>query len=172
VSLVRGLTPRDALQEIGYHPRFFPTQKAARTWADHYDATHSNDTGAFSHVDWAGPLGRGWTIVVEDNGINGTPSADHLSRRGRAVVLYTSINADMDFAYAAGGHVVREFDPLLYSTVTGKPLRQERGIGFTRQGARWPVAKSLLLAYRLTGLRLTQRMLTTGTGRIGVVDIY
>lgn len=160
VTLVKGRTPREALAMIATH-RITPIEPATRV------------VRVEGEPVIAGRLGHGWTIVIEYNGFNATDDAvaARLSARGQAVVIYENVDADTEFLYAAGGRVVREFDPFAYDS-SGR-LAQERGIHFGDEGDPNPMAQSFLLAYRLTGVAVRASDVWGTSGRIGVAcDLY
>jgi uncharacterized protein DUF6461 len=163
VTLVRGVTPRQALEIITTDriTAIGPAAQAERIVNRRSDAT----------LVTAGRIRGGWTLVLEVNGFNATVGATprQLSRHGTAVVIFRNVNALTSFQYAVKGALIREFDPLLFGPPwTGQPLPQERGIRFGDEQDVNPMAQSFLLAYRLTGVALTRRDVITTQGRLGV----
>ncbi|MDQ1723029.1 MAG: hypothetical protein QOG52_57 [Frankiaceae bacterium] len=151
-TLVKGLTPRQVLRILAPHPATaIETPNAAARWAAHQ---RYSDSGPIPLVIETGRR-NGWTMVLENNGFEATASASELSRAGTAVVIYNNVDALSEFQYAVHGEVLRDFEPLVYSNYgPGAPLPQERGIGFGKGQGRGYLAKSMLLAERLTGLRI------------------
>jgi hypothetical protein len=99
-------------------------------------------------------------------------AAGRLSRQGAAVVIYNNVNDLDSFQYARAGHVVRDFDPLLFGTSDrAHALPQERGIRFGALDFRY-LARSMLLAHRLTGLRLTLADVQRGRYDLAVAVRY
>jgi hypothetical protein len=110
---------------------------------------------------------------VEDSGgfratLDGNVEA--LSGRGEAVVVFQSINADMSFAYARRGVLVRQFEPLVYEVMpqVGEPLPHEEGLGFGHREDLAYLAAALALAERITGVTLTRRDLAPSPDRLAI----
>jgi hypothetical protein len=164
-SLVQGLTPEQALRILAPHPATkIESVPAAQRWELRQPYRPSGPNAQLIVAQRR----AGWTMILEDNGFEATEVAARLSRSGRAVVIYNNVNALTSFQYARQGRVLRYFDPLLYSNYgPGKRLRQERGISFGHSP--WPyIAQSLLLAERITGLRVRPSDLDLNTYPIAI----
>jgi hypothetical protein len=151
LSLVKGIGPRAALRVLDRPPATpLGTPKRIDSWVERQPYRNSHYYAAI----YAGRR-DGWTFVLEDNGFKATQRAGRLSRLGTAVIIYNNVNSLESFQYAQGGRVVREFDPLIYyQDERRNPLPEERGIMFGYRDYK-SLARSMLLAHRLTGLRLT-----------------
>lgn len=101
----------------------------------------------------------GWVMLQEPNGTAGiNPSlTERLSRSGSLIALYCGINAELEFRYATGGTLVRVFDPLAWPDgERGDPLPEEADLVFgLPEEQHNPFQQAVVLAERLTGLRLT-----------------
>ena len=107
---------------------------------------------------------------MEPNGSRATNVAvlRRLAAHGSAIVIFNDVNALASFQYAHSGVVLRYFDPLLGTNYQDNPpLPQERGIAFgSGQGS--PIANSLALTLRLTGVRIEQSDLTDASYSVAV----
>jgi hypothetical protein len=165
VTLVRGLTPEAALDVLcPGEARMFPTSEAAERWAFRpaYDGLVAVTAGAVA----------GFTLLIENNGFMALQRLRALSARGLAVSAYRNVNALSRFNYARRGRMLLDFDPLLESPQNDPhALPELRGISFGDDDL-IPMARSFLLAARLTGLRLLPRDVTSHTDRLfaGCVD--
>lgn len=100
-----------------------------------------------------------WVVLQEPNGIAGiNPSlTEPLSRTGSLIALHYSIDAEMEFRYARHGTLVRLFEPLAWPDgQRGDPLPEEADLVFGMPDEEHnPFQQAVMLAERLTGLRLT-----------------
>ena len=165
-TLVKGIGPRAALHVLDPHPATpVWTPHRVDRWVDHAPYTDSH----YYQAIYAGRR-DGWTFVLEDNGFRATQRAARLSRHGAAVVIFNNVNALCSFHYAAHGRVIRDFDPSFYVGERRRALPQERGIKF---GHDWRyIARSMLLAHRLTGLRLTLADVQPGRYSVAIATRY
>lgn len=166
VTLARGVTPEDALDLlVPDRATGIGSASSVRAWAEQFYEP------PYGMVVEAG-LKDDWTLVVEDAGgfratLNGR--AEALSRKGQAVTIYRSVNADMAFRYAEGGALVRAFDPLMFEHVpqVGEPLPEEDALGFDSMDEGYLEAM-LLLTERITNVRLTPEDLQASSGHLAV----
>jgi hypothetical protein len=167
IALIHGLTPTKALTVLAPHPAVpLESASAVQNWVE-----NSVNGSAVPTALVAGDIGGGWTLVVERSGFQATDLTvlRRLSAAGAALVVFDDINALSQFSYARSGTVIRSFDPLLYHQGgVGSILPQERGIRFGADDDLHPMAQSLLLVQRLTGVRLTEATLQDTDRRIGV----
>ena len=119
-----------------------------------------------------GRLGPWLTLLAYNGFLLSLPEvAADVSRVGRVVVIYQSVNADMAFVLAEGGEVLRYFDPLLDAPGQGDgdPLPEEVGLPFGGPDEQvWAAAFALL--ERVTGQRITQEWITNEDRHCVVVD--
>ena len=154
VTFVRG----PALREVGEVLGFRWDTERQTTFSE---AEEQQDPGAMAYVVQVGDV-DGWTVLVEPNGYAaGTPdTVVRLSRGGIAVSLFWTVNAAMGFVLASDGVLVRRFDPLGYEVDSqGEQLPEEPGLPFGEPGEHLPRA-ALMLAERLTGIRLDRAWVT------------
>ena len=150
ITLLRGL----ALVEVGEVLGFRWDTERQTTFGE---AEEQQDPGAMAYSVQVGQL-EGWTVLVEPNGYAAGTSDTvvRLSRGGTAVSLSWTVTGHQGFVLARGGVLVRAFDPLLFDLdPQGEPLPQEQGLPFGEPGGHLQRA-ALLLAERLTGVRLDQ----------------
>ncbi len=171
ISLVRGAD----LERCGEVLRFrWPTESQA-TYAEaevaQFDALAQ--TGGAEAVVQAEEL-AGWLVLVEPGGWLLTDHAllAAVSAGGEAVSVFWNVNADMQFAYARQGVVLRSFDALLLDqSAVGEPLPEEAGLDFGRP--RIPVrARMLELAERITGVTLDEDWLENRSRRTWRVTVF
>jgi hypothetical protein len=119
-----------------------------------------------------GRLGPWLTLLAYDGFLLAQPEvAADVSRVGRVVAIYQSVDADMAFVLAEHGEVLRYFDPLLDGPGggVGDPLPEEAGLPFGTDGADvWPAAFALL--ERVSGQAITQAWLIDEDRPCVVVD--
>lgn len=98
----------------------------------------------------------GGVLVFESNGWRGVQQGvpERVSRGGRCVCLYRSVNADMTFVLAENGRLLASFDPLL------EPVPEQLAgpaAGFDFEG--YPTSSSLGLLARISGITLDETWL-------------
>lgn len=161
LSVVEGLTAEEALLRL--------VEKPVTPILPVRDFPDLIDIAVAGHAAEATAVG-GWAVIVERNGFLATmdPASARLSDGTRAGVVFRNVNALMDFIWAVDGQVVRRFDPLFYTPpATGwgsaepprwsvEPLPEEEGLTF---GMGQPIADSMALLGRLTGIELTEAFL-------------
>lgn len=94
-----------------------------------------------------------WSVILEPCGwVASLPGVlARLAAGGRAMNVFWNVNAVMSFCLAAGGVVIREFDPLLYDEAAER-LPEEIDLPFGQPGQ--VRAASLALLTRLSGERV------------------
>ena len=104
-------------------------------------------------------------VSFEPNGWHGVEEeiATALSRGGRYAAYFWNVNAVMQFVFAEGGVVRRDFDPLMYGIdgERNRTLPEEIGLPFPIEGDDPPTPgqASLALIERLTGVEITRAWL-------------
>jgi hypothetical protein len=167
-TLVKGISPRAALHILDRHPA---TPVWGPSHVDRWVSRHPYRHGHYYQAIYAGRR-DGWTFVLEDNGYRATERVARLSRHGKAVVIYNDVNDLDSFQFGRSGQEVRDFDPFLYPPGDRKHrLPQEHGIDFGNIDGRY-LARSMLLAHRLTGLRLTLADVQRGRYDLAVAIRY
>jgi hypothetical protein len=152
LTITNGVTPTQALRLLAPDART-PVESPAKALAW---TLQQPDTGPTIYEYIEAVSRHGWTLIMEPNGYRATGLATlrRLSAHGSAVVIYNNVNALASFQYARDGQVLRYFDPLLGTNYQdGPPLPQESGIGFGSPDGDY-IANSLVLAFRLTGVRI------------------
>lgn len=117
------------------------------------------------------PLGHHWTLIVNELGYRATLHRPlrRLSAHGYAYVMFEDVNLDTSYQVARHGKILREFDPFLYDRPwLGHPSKVERHIRFNDRRDWHTMAKCMLLTYRLSGIRLTPKALSSQRHRIAV----
>jgi hypothetical protein len=104
-------------------------------------------------------------VTFEPHGWHGVEAelALPLYEQGRYVAYFWNVNAVMQFVFAQGGSLMRDFDPLLYDNdgEGGRALPEERDLPFPAGDTRsvTPGRASLALTERLTGIEITRSWL-------------
>lgn len=153
LTLVEGLSRADVARVL--------QADTANEWLSHVGDVDVSPTKVGGR--WMHPVqlfeDAGWVVLLEPNGSAGIhPSlTGPLSQAGSLVALYCGINAEMEFRYAVAGTLRRVFEPLAWPDgQQGEPLPQEAGLVFgLPEPQHNPFQQAVLLAERLTGLRLT-----------------
>jgi hypothetical protein len=111
----------------------------------------------------------GWTVLIEPVGWLGSiPEVlMGLAANGRAMSAYWNVNALMSVGFAERGHLIRQFDPLLYEA-GDTPLPDELSLPW---GVAQPRACSVALIARLTGVVIERDWLLERSRRTFVVPI-
>jgi hypothetical protein len=92
-----------------------------------------------------------------------------LSAHGYTYVMFEDVNANTIFQIARHRKIVRDFDPLLYHRPwVGHPSKIERHIRFGDRSDWHTMAKCMLLTYRLSGIRLSLKKLSSQRHRVAV----
>lgn len=164
LTLIEALDPRRALELMVGDPPLGPVSASeAREWAI------EQTVPAYATAIEASRIGD-WAITIELNGFLSTLDdvIERVTAGTRAVVIFRNVNAVMRFIYAAGGRVLRTFDPLLFAGTSpqgGAALPEESGLTF---GLGHPIASAFTLAERLTNVRLTRSFLEDRHDWIGI----
>jgi hypothetical protein len=100
-------------------------------------------------------------ITFEPNGWHGIDSqvVIELSRSGRYAAYFWNVNSDMQFVFAEGGVIRRDFDPLLYDSDRSLPEESDLPFPSGAGGSVVPGRASLALIERLTGVEITRAWL-------------
>lgn len=159
ITVVRGVPADELIRRLGGDP----------VRAERRDVAACSELarGPFDLV----PVAQFWDegdcgVVVEPNGFAAADEvvAARLSAGGRLVTLYWSVNFDMRLLVAVDGTVLRDLDPLFgevtASPESGAPLPEEDGLRFGDEEAD-PIAEAMVLAGRVTGVRLDRATLAT-----------
>ncbi|WP_327045245.1 DUF6461 domain-containing protein [Microbispora sp. NBC_01189] len=110
VTWFQGAKTEDIVRRFGGDPEKF----SEATFVDVHAASQERDPeGTYDTVILVAQKGE-WTVVVEPASFRGADSAlmRDLSRSGRALALYWTVNHDAGMRFAANGSVVSSFDPL------------------------------------------------------------
>ncbi|MEV6108799.1 DUF6461 domain-containing protein [Streptomyces sp. NPDC051940] len=168
LTLVRGLTPQEALEAFGAQPR--DRGRGVRTVEEFaYEAWNTHD-GQQGYVA-AAALGD-WTVAVEPNGYLATLDSvlDRLSAGRTLVSLYRNVNAVTAFRWYEDDEVRLDFDPLFAYDRDGSEAEavadDMRAVGFELREDADPVydlvgGATFALAERITGVRVTGEFLET-----------
>ena len=108
-ALARGKSPISTLEILGADRAVGPGPAVEiREWVAAQDFP---EVGTALEAEVVGD----WTLVVEFNGYRATDLTlfQRLSQGAEAILIYSSVNADMQFMYARDGVILRNFDPML-----------------------------------------------------------
>jgi hypothetical protein len=153
LALIENRSPAEALRLLVRNPQTdLLAAPQAREWAE----LHETDLRYATTVEAAKI--ESWAVVVELSGYEGTLEEviRRISAGSRAVVIFSNVNALMLFQWAVDGEIIRQFDPLLYTSRhqwVGPPLAHEADLSF---GSPHAPAAAFACSERLTGIRLTQ----------------
>ena len=101
---------------------------------------------------------QGWGALIEP-AAGYRPIPDRLAAlaaNGTALSVFWNVNANMQFALARNGSLIRQFDPLLYDAADALPEESE-----FEWGTRRPRASALALMERMSGVQIDREWLLT-----------
>jgi hypothetical protein len=166
IAIVHMRTPRAALRSLAPHAATpIESPRKVERWAERGSYLQARNS-----IE-ALPLGHHWTLIVNELGYRATlhRRLRRLSAHGYAYVMFEDVNFDTSYQVAQHGKILREFDPFLYDRPwIGHPSKAERHIRFNDRRDWHTMAKCMLLTYRLSGIRLTPKAVSSQRHRIAV----